>query len=188
MAATMGGVPGFPAWRGASGRPGVGWRRAVRPRSGRIAHCGVTRPGRPVTVRRHPARSSATVAPPAGHLSAPVVARPVGGSPAAMTARGRRRVRLTRRGRLVLLILVVCMAVLAGVGVASASRAADPPGEPPTAVVRPGDTLWSVVERHGPGSDPFGAIEEIRRLNGLRDYTVHPGQELILPDPSVDRQ
>jgi LysM repeat protein len=64
---------------------------------------------------------------------------------------------------------------------APASRADDPPGATPTAVVQPGDTLWSVAERHLPSRDPFGMIEEIRRLNDLEDYTVHAGQRLTLP-------
>lgn len=63
---------------------------------------------------------------------------------------------------------------------ASVSQAAGPP-DPPVVVVRPGDTLWSVAARHVPSRDPYGMIEEIRRLNGLPDHTVHPGQELILP-------
>jgi LysM repeat protein len=48
-------------------------------------------------------------------------------------------------------------------------------------VVEPGDTLWSVAARHMPGRDRFRVIDEIRRLNGIHDYTVHPGQRLILP-------
>jgi hypothetical protein len=100
--------------------------------------------------------------------------RPAGG--------GRPGFRLTRRGRLVILVLLVALTALAALGIASASRAADPSGPRETAVVRPGDTLWSFAERHVPDDDPFGAIEEIRTLNGLDDYTVHPGQELLLPD------
>jgi LysM repeat protein len=93
----------------------------------------------------------------------------------------RRRVRLTRRGRLFLLALLIAVTAFAAVLVASVSRAADPAGPRPTAVVQPGDTLWSVAERHVPGRDPFGTIEEIRRLNELSDYTVQPGQRLELP-------
>jgi LysM repeat protein len=95
----------------------------------------------------------------------------------------RRGVRLTRRGRLALLVLMIVLTAFAAVLIASASRAADPAGPRPTAVVEPGDTLWSVVERHAPGRDPFGAVEEIRRLNELPDYTVQPGQRLVLPHP-----
>jgi hypothetical protein len=39
-----------------------------------------------------------------------------------------------------------------------------------------------VAARHLPSQDPVGMIEEIRRLNRLPDHTIHPGQELILPD------
>jgi LysM repeat protein len=39
-----------------------------------------------------------------------------------------------------------------------------------------------VTARHVPSHDAYGTIEEIRRLNHLPDYTVHPGQELVLPE------
>lgn len=90
-------------------------------------------------------------------------------------------VRLTVRGRVVVLGLLLALAGLVVVLAAPASEAANPAGAAPVAVVLPGDTLWSVAQRHVPGSDPFGAIEEIRRLNGLPDYTVHAGQRLVLP-------
>jgi LysM repeat protein len=90
-------------------------------------------------------------------------------------------VRLTRRGRTAVLVLLLALAGLVVAIAAPASRAADPPGASPTAIVEPGDTLWSIAERHRPGRDPFGMIDEIRRLNGLTDYTVHPGQRLALP-------
>jgi LysM repeat protein len=94
-------------------------------------------------------------------------------------ARG--HVRLTRRGRVVVLALLSVIAALVVGLVASASRAASPPGPAPTAVVQPGDTLWSIAERAAPDGDPFATIEEIRRLNGLADYTVHAGQTLVVP-------
>jgi hypothetical protein len=91
-------------------------------------------------------------------------------------------VRLTRRGRIV--VFVFCL-VLAGMvaALAAAAAGAGPDGatDPEVAVVRPGDTLWSVAERHAPSDDPHGVIEEIRRLNDLTGHTIHPGQELILP-------
>jgi LysM repeat protein len=91
------------------------------------------------------------------------------------------RVRLTRRGRVVLLVFFL---LVAGVGLAlaaPASRAAGPAGQAPTAEVRPGDTLWSIAERELPGRDPVRAVEEIRELNGMADYTIHPGQHVVLP-------
>lgn len=90
-------------------------------------------------------------------------------------------VRLTRRGRLVMLAFLVMLAGLAAALAAPASEAADPPGAAQVAVVQPGDTLWSIAERHRPGGDRFATIEEIRRLNRLPDYTVHAGQRLELP-------
>jgi LysM domain len=91
------------------------------------------------------------------------------------------RIRLTRRGRLVVLVFFL---LVAGVGLAlaaPASRAAGPAGQEPTAEVHPGDTLWSIVERELPGRDPVRAVEEIRELNGMADYTIHPGQHVVLP-------
>ncbi|MDG4785793.1 LysM peptidoglycan-binding domain-containing protein [Micromonospora sp. WMMD1102] len=77
-------------------------------------------------------------------------------------------------------LLLLLVAGLAAV-LSPASRAADPARPAETAVVLPGDTLWSVAERHRPGQRPFAVIDEIRRLNGLEDHTVHAGQRLILP-------
>jgi LysM repeat protein len=81
-------------------------------------------------------------------------------------------------------VVLVLLLLLAGLGLilaATASRAADPAGSAPTAEVRPGDTLWSIAVRYVPGRDPVTAVEEIRRLNGLTDYTIHAGQHVILP-------
>jgi LysM domain-containing protein len=91
-------------------------------------------------------------------------------------------VRLTRRGRMVVFVLCLLLAGIAAALAASASRAgpADT-GEPEVAVVRPGDTLWSIAARHAPSDDPYGMIEDIRRLNDLTGNTIQPGQELILP-------
>ncbi|MGI5153276.1 LysM peptidoglycan-binding domain-containing protein [Plantactinospora sp. CA-294935] len=97
------------------------------------------------------------------------------------TTRGGARLRLTRRGRLVVTVLLLLLVAGLAAILSPASRAADPPRSAETAVVRPGDTLWSVAERHRPSQRPFAVIDEIRLLNGLDDYTVHAGQRLILP-------
>lgn len=104
-------------------------------------------------------------------------------------AGGAGRVRLTRRGRAVFIGFGVLLAMLLAAVLAPAAPAASPvqrgePAEseaPPVAVVLPGDTLWSVTARHVPSRDPYGMIEEVRRLNGLRGNTIHPGQQLRLP-------
>jgi LysM repeat protein len=75
------------------------------------------------------------------------------------------------------------MLALFGAGVMAVGvpgQAADP-APPATAVVQPGDTLWSFAERNMPHTSPFSAINEIRRINKIDGYVIHPGQRLILP-------
>jgi hypothetical protein len=91
------------------------------------------------------------------------------------------RLRLTRRGRVVVVLTFLLLACAVVPVLAPPSWAGGPAGAAPTVVVGPGDTLWSVAERYRPSRDPFAVIDEIRRLNGLHDYTIHAGQRLILP-------
>src|SRR2546430_17204915 len=89
-------------------------------------------------------------------------------------------VRLTRRGRVVLLVLLLVVATAVAGLVAAPGQAAERPAAAPTVVVRPGDTLWSIARRYEPRRDAFETIDDIRRLNGIGDFTVHPGQRLGL--------
>lgn len=98
----------------------------------------------------------------------------------------RRPVRLTRRGRfvgyvLLTLLFAAGLAVLLALDPAASAGSSPGGGGASEVVVRPGDTLWSVAVRHEPSQDPSVTIEEIRRLNHLTGYTVHPGQTLQLP-------
>ena len=109
------------------------------------------------------------------------VARGPGSAPVGSVRRPPAPVRLTRRGRLVVLALLLAVTTaLAGL-VAAPGQAADRAGTAPTVVVRPGDTLWSIARRYAPRRDPFETIDDIRRINGINGYTVHPGQRLTLP-------
>jgi hypothetical protein len=91
-------------------------------------------------------------------------------------------VRLTRRGRLVFGLLLFVLAAVSVVLVAAPEgRAADPPKAPVVTVVRPGDTLWSIAERHAPDRDRHATVDEIRRLNRLDGYGLDVGQRLVLP-------
>jgi LysM repeat protein len=103
------------------------------------------------------------------------------GGTATLAASGQGRLRLTRRGRVVLVGFFVLIASVAIAVLAPASRAADPSGPARIAVVQPGDSLWTIAERHAPRFDPITAVEEIRRLNRLDGYTVHAGQRLAVP-------
>ncbi|MGH3716120.1 MAG: LysM peptidoglycan-binding domain-containing protein [Micromonosporaceae bacterium] len=99
----------------------------------------------------------------------------------------RRPVRLTRRGRfaaygLAVLLLVAGLAVLLlAFDPAAGAVSPESRSDVTEVVVEPGDTLWSVAVRHEPSQDPSVTIEEIRRLNHLPGYTVHPGQTLRMP-------
>jgi hypothetical protein len=49
-------------------------------------------------------------------------------------------------------------------------------------VVKPGDTIWSIVRRYSDvGQDPRPLIDRLIRVNRLRGATIRPGQSLVLP-------
>jgi hypothetical protein len=90
-------------------------------------------------------------------------------------------IRLTRRGRVVVLALLLALAGLTVALAAPASDAAAPAGSAQTVVVRPGDSLWSIAAHYRPGRDTRAVVEHIRSLNGISGYTIHAGQHLVLP-------
>lgn len=58
-------------------------------------------------------------------------------------------------------------------------------GEIQTVIVRPGDTVWTIAQRHGPsGWDVRKKVEAIRSLNGLENGdlgNLQPGQVIKVP-------
>jgi hypothetical protein len=96
-----------------------------------------------------------------------------------------RSVRLTRRGRVVLVLAMVTIALVAfTVGRAGSSHAATERTVPtPYAqtTVHAGETLWSVATRVAPGRDPRVVVERIRELNHLDSASLQAGQQLLLP-------
>ncbi|MGQ0630791.1 MAG: LysM peptidoglycan-binding domain-containing protein [Sporichthyaceae bacterium] len=102
--------------------------------------------------------------------AAPPVSRPVG-------------LRLTRRGRLVALgVLVVAMLGLGMTLGSEPSRASGAAGAPVQYhLVQPGQTLWGIAQQAAPGTDPRAVIEEIISLNGLRGTTLQAGARIALP-------
>lgn len=114
-------------------------------------------------------------------------ARTVSSRAAGSRTRGSRPLRLTRRGRVVvrlllaaLVVTAVAVGVLATSGVASAGRDARP-AVVTTHVVLPGETLWELAERVAPGSDPRDVVARIVELNGLEGAGVRAGTRLVLP-------
>ena len=108
--------------------------------------------------------------------------RPAAPVPPALPARG--GVRLTRRGRLTLVLLVAALvAVVMVIGAASVSAVTSAPAAPATAtvVVQPGQTLWGLAEQVAPNEDPREVIKRISDLNALTSPIVAPGQSLVVP-------
>jgi hypothetical protein len=95
--------------------------------------------------------------------------------------------RLTRRGRVVVLSFFILLASLASAVLwTTASRAEErPTGPAPTVVVDANDTLWDIAARTAPGRSPHDVVAEIRRLNGLGsdDIAIHVGDTLVVPRP-----
>lgn len=49
-------------------------------------------------------------------------------------------------------------------------------------VVTQGDTLWSIASSHAAkGQDVRECVFQIKRLNNLKNVTIHEGQKLLLP-------
>jgi hypothetical protein len=104
----------------------------------------------------------------------------------------RRKVRLTRRGRLVVWALATLAAaalltpvwLLAAAGAQAANH-----GLPPAAVhaglrhieVRPGQTLWSIAMAAEPTADPRVVAQEIMQVNALSSQVLVPGESLWVP-------
>jgi hypothetical protein len=91
--------------------------------------------------------------------------------------------RLTRRGRLVLVMTVMTLLVLAGftLGRGSSLAASGAHTSRHTLVVAPGETLWSVAARIAPHSDPRLVVADIESLNHLATPTVQAGEQLAVP-------
>lgn len=90
-------------------------------------------------------------------------------------------VRLTRRGRVV--VGIVLAALVAGIVLlfAAPGSAAATTGPPRPVVVHAGDTLWSLAERAAPHRSVLATMREIQILNHMGDGPIYVGQLLLLP-------
>ena len=94
--------------------------------------------------------------------------------------------RLTRRGRLVLVLTLAALLLTAFSLGSQATQASDVAGQGAApqleqTTVQPGESLWSVAQRIAPDNDPREVVSQIRRLNGLTSSQLQVGQHLLLP-------
>ena len=117
-----------------------------------------------------------------GRAPAPVVSPAAPETPAAVP------LRLTRRGRLVLVgapLMIAAAALLAFIGffTAPAMASGDAPDQTRTIQVgvSTGDSLWSLATEFAPDQDPRTVVADIVELNNLADATVPAGSQIYIP-------
>jgi LysM repeat protein len=89
---------------------------------------------------------------------------------------------LTRVRLLVVLVAISVVTVpvflLAQPG--ASAQAPEPPATT-TVTVEEGQSLWSIARTHSGGQRTDIVVEDIKRLNGLRDSAIRAGQSLQVP-------
>lgn len=99
------------------------------------------------------------------------------------------RLRMTRRGRRVLVAAASAPAVVAlaivtvfgGSALASADSTPPAPASFETMTVMPGDTLWSIAQSLAPSADPRDVVDAIIRLNALGSTALAAGESIAIP-------
>ena len=109
--------------------------------------------------------------------------RRVGSRPAPKRLAGE-HIRLTRRGRLVLLgAAVLCMLLGFSLGstLSSTAGSISPPAASHSIVVQPGQTLWGIATQVAPHADPRATVQQIIVLNHLPSTGLQAGETLAVP-------
>jgi hypothetical protein len=130
----------------------------------------VHRPGAPRAVLALPVQRPSSP-PPSERTSAP------------HRAQRQRTLRLTRRGRLTVLIATIALllaAFSAGHVMSNASSGPVPAPATHTVVVSPGDTFWSLARASMPHVDGRVAVDRLMAMNHSKG-TLQVGQTLLVP-------
>lgn len=93
----------------------------------------------------------------------------------------RSTVRLTRRGRAVVFLLGLAVALLAGFVLASGSTATERPESTTVIQVGPGETLWDIAQSVAVEGHTADMVDHIKDLNGLSGGALQAGQDLRVP-------
>ena len=100
----------------------------------------------------------------------------------------RTSVRLTRRGRVVVLMAALALVLMAGFFLGSVAVGTDEAGQAPATeivMVEPGQSLWSIASDLTDSGDVRTTMREIERLNALDTVALSAGPKLRVP-VSVD--
>ncbi|MEN8673000.1 LysM peptidoglycan-binding domain-containing protein [Nocardioides sp.] len=89
--------------------------------------------------------------------------------------------RLTRRGRVAVLLLGLMVLLAIGVVFAGGSLASEEPAPTETIVVAPGDTLWEIASDLSEDGDVRDMMRTIEQLNSLDTVALAVGQRLQVP-------
>ncbi len=89
--------------------------------------------------------------------------------------------RLTRRGRLLVLVASIVAVLGIGFAAASASIANDHPEQTTVVTVTPGQTLWDISASVAAGGDVRSMMSHIEALNHLDSASLQAGQHLRVP-------
>lgn len=97
------------------------------------------------------------------------------------------RIRLTRRGRVVLTSLAAAplIAIAAWAGVSALPAVATSSSSTVVfeyATIEAGQSLWQLAATIAPEVDPRDVIADLMRLNQLDSSTVSPGQRIAIPE------
>jgi len=129
--------------------------------------------------------ATVSLAAPAARRSRP--RRPAAVSTAARRAprqaRTRARLRMTRRGRLVVTLLLAAVA-FAGLALVRVPGIAGTTTTHPltrAVTVQPGESLWTIAEQVAPGVDPRLTVARLEEVNNLPGGLVQAGQLLVIP-------
>ncbi|QIK74366.1 LysM peptidoglycan-binding domain-containing protein [Nocardioides piscis] len=111
---------------------------------------------------------------------------PVFTAPSALRAarRPQSTVRLTRRGRAVVFLASLALALVAAFFLGAVAVGSETPGEAaPTEIVMvgSGETLWGIAAELETGDDIRTTMREIERLNALESAQLFAGQKLRVP-------
>lgn len=83
---------------------------------------------------------------------------------------------------LLLMALLLTSFLMLGV-MATGTSVAPPSGEEAIVTVASGDTLWAIAGRVSDDSEDIRyVVFKIKDRNGLDSSTIHPGQQLIIPE------